>query len=135
MFCASSKHTAPPPTPVTLRHSILWKTATNTRKRALLTILAFGYHCYMCNVASWRHDIGALSRNNADYTIVAYATMYIGRFATFKNRCNLTWGWLVTNWSLDLSLVHYNGSQCKQNFIIMFILLKLLTVKCTIRVS
>jgi hypothetical protein len=26
----------------------------------------------------WRHDVGALSRNNAEHTIVMYATIYIG---------------------------------------------------------
>jgi hypothetical protein len=39
----------------------------------------------------WRRDIGALSRNNAEYTIVAYTTMYIGRFATIKMDCGHCW--------------------------------------------
>jgi hypothetical protein len=39
----------------------------------------------------WRRDISALSRNNAEYTIVAYATMYIGRFATIKMDCGHFW--------------------------------------------
>jgi hypothetical protein len=39
----------------------------------------------------WCRDIGALSRNNAEYTIVAYATMYIGRFTTINMDC-----WRVT---------------------------------------
>jgi hypothetical protein len=39
----------------------------------------------------WRRDIGALSRNNAEYTTVAYATMYIGRFATIKTDCGYCW--------------------------------------------
>jgi hypothetical protein len=45
------------------------------------------YHRSLHNVTCWfpwRRDIGALSRNNAEYTIVPYATMYIGRFATVK---------------------------------------------------
>jgi hypothetical protein len=39
----------------------------------------------------WRRDIGALSPNNVEYTIVAYATMYIGRFATIKMDCGHCW--------------------------------------------
>jgi hypothetical protein len=39
----------------------------------------------------WRRDIGSLSRNNAEYAIVGYATMYIGRFATIKMDCGHCW--------------------------------------------
>jgi hypothetical protein len=114
-----------------------WSWGGSSTKRGCLLTLAY---CYMLGCLGDMtsvpcHATMQTTRNNADYTIVAYATMHIWRFETIKNRCNLTRGWLVTNWSLDLSLVRCNGSQCKQNFIIIFILLKLLTVKCTIRVS
>jgi hypothetical protein len=39
----------------------------------------------------WRRDIGALSRNSAEYTIVVYATIYIGRFTTIKMDCGDCW--------------------------------------------
>jgi hypothetical protein len=39
----------------------------------------------------WRRDIGALSRNNAEYTTVAYATMYIRHFTTIKMDSGHCW--------------------------------------------